>query len=248
MTADQAATSLLYSGEFTDAATGQQYLRARFYDPTPGRFNRLDPFAGNLSDSQSLHKYLYGHGNPISNIDPTGKFSISGFSVASSISGNLRGLNQSAIGGIARSALGRIASFNPIAAFRGLSEGQKALSILGIITGGAMVASISDMIRVDPRGADSREKATIDRARNYIRTVPGYADFEDPAFIFVHDKKHFDANGVAFTFAPVISLSDDLLANGPVEIVSSIIVHEMVHLNQLPTSRHVTILPLVGEH
>lgn len=71
-----ALTSLLYSGEFTSAATGQQYLRARFYDPTTGRFNRLDPFAGNTSDPLSLHKYLYANGNPILNGDPTGNFAL----------------------------------------------------------------------------------------------------------------------------------------------------------------------------
>ncbi len=55
-------------------STGQQYLRARFYDPASGTFNRLDPFAGNLSDPQSLHKYLYTHGNPVMGVDPTGLF------------------------------------------------------------------------------------------------------------------------------------------------------------------------------
>jgi RHS repeat-associated protein len=67
-------TSFLYSGEMTDAATGQQYLRARYYDPGTGRFNRLDPFAGNVEDPQSLHKYLYVHGDPIQGVDPTGNF------------------------------------------------------------------------------------------------------------------------------------------------------------------------------
>ena len=67
------ATSILYSGEQTDAS-GLQYLRARYYDPANGRFNRLDPFAGNNSDPQSLHKYLYAHANPVMNTDPTGRF------------------------------------------------------------------------------------------------------------------------------------------------------------------------------
>ncbi len=71
MAASAAATSLLYSGEFTDPS-GQQYLRARYYDPTNGRFNRLDPFAGNSEDPQSLHKYLYAHADPINGVDPTG--------------------------------------------------------------------------------------------------------------------------------------------------------------------------------
>ncbi|MGL6195694.1 MAG: RHS repeat-associated core domain-containing protein, partial [Thermoguttaceae bacterium] len=74
-----ALTEFLYSGEQFDAKIGQQYLRARYYDPSTGRFNRLDPFFGNLSDPQSLHKYAYVHGNPVMGIDPSGlEFSISG--------------------------------------------------------------------------------------------------------------------------------------------------------------------------
>ena len=63
-----------YSGETFDLASQQQYLRARFYSPGNGRFNRLDDFAGNNQDPQSLHKYAYVHGDPISGIDPTGEF------------------------------------------------------------------------------------------------------------------------------------------------------------------------------
>jgi RHS repeat-associated protein len=66
----------LYSGEQFDSKIGQQYLRARYYDPATGRFNRLDPFFGNLSDPQSLHNYLYAHCDPIKNYDPTGNMSI----------------------------------------------------------------------------------------------------------------------------------------------------------------------------
>jgi RHS repeat-associated protein len=68
-----ALTRLLYSGEQTDR-TGLQYLRARYYDPNRGRFNRLDPFAGDMEDPQSLHKYLYCHAQPVNGTDPTGQF------------------------------------------------------------------------------------------------------------------------------------------------------------------------------
>ncbi|QDT29398.1 tRNA(Glu)-specific nuclease WapA precursor [Gimesia panareensis] len=78
MEASQAATSYLYRGEQFDARIGQQYLRARYYDPASGRFNRLDPFQGRIYDPQSLHKYLYAHGDPINGIDPTGMFTIAG--------------------------------------------------------------------------------------------------------------------------------------------------------------------------
>jgi RHS repeat-associated protein len=66
----------LYSGEQFDSKIGQQYLRARYYDPTTGRFNRLDPFLGNLNDPQSLHKYVYAHSDPINGSDPTGQYTL----------------------------------------------------------------------------------------------------------------------------------------------------------------------------
>jgi len=73
-TASNAATKLLYSGEWHDSTAQQYYLRARWYSPTTGRFNRMDPFSGNNQDPQSLHKYNYTHNNPINAIDPTGNF------------------------------------------------------------------------------------------------------------------------------------------------------------------------------
>ena len=70
--AANALTTLLYSGEQFDQRIAMQYLRARYFDAATGRFNRLDPFFGNLKDPQSLHKYLYVHGDPISGVDPSG--------------------------------------------------------------------------------------------------------------------------------------------------------------------------------
>jgi RHS repeat-associated protein len=65
---------LYYTGEMFDADLGQYYLRARCYNPANGRFNRVDPFAGNHSDPQSLHKYLYCHANPVNYTDSLGLF------------------------------------------------------------------------------------------------------------------------------------------------------------------------------
>lgn len=72
----KALTALLYSGEFTNANTGGQYLRARYYDASVGRFNRVDPFAGSRSNPLTFHKYGYTHGNPVSGVDPNGLFSM----------------------------------------------------------------------------------------------------------------------------------------------------------------------------
>ena len=72
--AKDALTNLLYSGEQFNPVSSLQYLRARCYNPQSGRFNRLDPFAGNHLSPLSFHKYAYAHMNPIMGVDPTGLF------------------------------------------------------------------------------------------------------------------------------------------------------------------------------
>ncbi len=71
--AQPSRTSLLYSGEAFDAPTQHYYLRARYYNPSNGRFTQMDPADGQGSDPQSLHKYAYAHGNPVNGIDPGGR-------------------------------------------------------------------------------------------------------------------------------------------------------------------------------
>ncbi|MDR3110324.1 MAG: RHS repeat-associated core domain-containing protein, partial [Planctomycetaceae bacterium] len=93
----EAKTEFLYSGEQFDAKIGQQYLRARYYDPATGRFNRLDPFFGTMYDPQSFHKYLYTHDDPINSIDPTGKMSMV---MSIGIGMAIGGVTGGAIGGI----------------------------------------------------------------------------------------------------------------------------------------------------
>jgi RHS repeat-associated protein len=86
-----ALTSLLYTGEQFDQRIAMQYLRARYYNPATGTFNRLDPFAGNMQDPQSLHKYLYVHGDPIQGVDPSGLMSLSVSLSSMSLRGGLIG-------------------------------------------------------------------------------------------------------------------------------------------------------------
>ena len=69
-------TTLLYCGEQYDPVLEQYYLRARYYNPVTGRFNRRDPFDGINHDPQSLHKYAYAHCDPVNGIDPSGMFAM----------------------------------------------------------------------------------------------------------------------------------------------------------------------------
>ncbi|TWT30555.1 tRNA nuclease WapA precursor [Thalassoglobus neptunius] len=104
-----ALTTLLYSGEQFDNRIGQQYLRARYYNASTGRFNRLDPFFGNQSDPQSFHKYLYTHADPVNGIDPTGlEFSLVGKMVVSGVSS---GLAATFVNAVAAKIYGQALSF-----------------------------------------------------------------------------------------------------------------------------------------
>ena len=53
------------------------YLRARYLNTQTGRFHNMDTYEGRLGEPQTLHKYLYAHSNPVSNIDPSGNVSLS---------------------------------------------------------------------------------------------------------------------------------------------------------------------------
>ncbi|MGO0060738.1 RHS repeat-associated core domain-containing protein [Brevibacillus fluminis] len=64
-----------YSGEVYDAKTGLYYLRARYYDPSVGRFISEDTYKGQVDNPLSLNRYAYVENNPLKFIDPTGHWS-----------------------------------------------------------------------------------------------------------------------------------------------------------------------------
>jgi RHS repeat-associated protein len=67
-------TTLQYNGESFDSRTGLYNFRARWYEASTGRFERLDPYAGNPSDPFSFNKYGFAHGEPVMGTDPSGMF------------------------------------------------------------------------------------------------------------------------------------------------------------------------------
>ena len=62
-----------YRAEQYDSDLGLYYLRARYYNPTTGRFLSRDPEDGKAADPKTLHKYLYADGDPVDASDPTGQ-------------------------------------------------------------------------------------------------------------------------------------------------------------------------------
>jgi RHS repeat-associated protein len=62
-----------YTGEQADASMGLIFLRARYYDPSVGRFLTKDPNPGNVYRPQSLNPYIYVLNNSINDRDPSGE-------------------------------------------------------------------------------------------------------------------------------------------------------------------------------
>ena len=66
------ANNYLYRGEFFNPDLTLYYLRARYFNPFTGSFLTKDPFAGEISDPATLHKYIYAGNDRINLSDPTG--------------------------------------------------------------------------------------------------------------------------------------------------------------------------------
>jgi RHS repeat-associated protein len=66
------STSFLFTGEQFDVASDLYYLRARYYDPSIGRFLTRDPFRGWVASPETHNPYAYPLDNPTNLIDPYG--------------------------------------------------------------------------------------------------------------------------------------------------------------------------------
>ncbi|MDF9858682.1 RHS repeat-associated protein, partial [Paenibacillus sp. PastF-1] len=83
--------SFKYTGEIYDEETGLYYLRARYYDPSIGRFINEDTYEGQIDNPLSLNLYTYVHNNPLIYTDPTGHMITMG---SDSIGGADMGVNK----------------------------------------------------------------------------------------------------------------------------------------------------------
>ena len=66
------ANAFRYCGEYYDTETATIYLRARYYNPSTGRFTQRDSFAGKNEEPLSLNLYTYCANNPIKYVDSNG--------------------------------------------------------------------------------------------------------------------------------------------------------------------------------
>ncbi|MEN3005048.1 RHS repeat-associated core domain-containing protein [Dehalobacterium formicoaceticum] len=71
---EQISNPIRYAGEYYDEETGNYYLRARYYDPSIGRFIAEDPYEGSITNPLSLNLYTYCENDPIRFVDSTGNW------------------------------------------------------------------------------------------------------------------------------------------------------------------------------
>ncbi len=61
-----------YTGHVYDDSTGLHYAKARYYDPTAGRFISEDAYKGDINEPVSLSLYTYCANSPIMFLDSSG--------------------------------------------------------------------------------------------------------------------------------------------------------------------------------
>ena len=61
-----------YCGEYYDKETEEVYLRARYYEPSVGRFITRDTYTGESDEPLSLHLYTYCENDGVNAWDPSG--------------------------------------------------------------------------------------------------------------------------------------------------------------------------------
>jgi RHS repeat-associated protein len=65
------SSSYAFTGEMVDPS-GLVHLRARYMDPSEGRFISRDTWGGEYSNPLSLNRFMYVAGNPVNYTDPSG--------------------------------------------------------------------------------------------------------------------------------------------------------------------------------
>ena len=78
-----------YCGEYYDKETEEVYLRARYYEPSVGRFITRDTYTGENDEPLSLHLYTYCENDGVNMVDPSGHYK-----VAEAIKREIKGMTK----------------------------------------------------------------------------------------------------------------------------------------------------------
>jgi RHS repeat-associated protein len=146
--ATDSSVSYRYTGEQADDEIALQFLRARYYEPTIGRFMSIDPDVGYCVDTSGSNPYIYVRNNPVRLVDPVGRFP-TGASAA--IRGSMRWVVET-----------------------GSNVAGKASKLLGILGGGQTPAATTLGALSDIGGAVGTGYALSDLAKQATRDENTY--------------------------------------------------------------------------
>jgi len=160
VTGQSNGNALQYTGRENDG-TGLYYYRARYYNPTRGRFIAEDPlefFGGDVN----LYAYVWNA--PTNFTDPTGELvaQAAGCAVGGAIGYSMTGRGKGALAG---SAAGALATMAPGAALAGCARFPGAC--MGVMNAAAALAGVSG-----PRAAKAaKEAADLKKAKDVFQAI-----------------------------------------------------------------------------
>ena len=183
LSGDTTLTRFLYNGRcgVTTDDNGLYYMRQRYYNPEIKRFVNQDILTGSLDNSQSLNRYSYVQGNPVSYTDPFGLSPINGLFSGTGFAHAVLGL-LGCIPGPAGAVFDLVDA--AIYAFVDHDYGMAALSLLSAVAGSAPIAagkfmkiaeSSSDILTASKYAKMARGARYVETGANLVNNTVNFA-------------------------------------------------------------------------
>ena len=210
-----------YCGEYFDVESGAYYLRARYYDPSIGRFTQEDPA------KDGLNWYSYTGGNPVLFIDPTGHAVEDAYprGMGSGVYGGIdlisfrdildalarasAGLEQAVTGMVSNliTPAPSVLTHQPIAYSLPISVGE-VVPVADTVSGTDVAGGTASPSPDDPNG-DKQRKRMEEKAKQY--EIQDQISFKTKELLEEHFKKH--GKGIAAVlekenYTPIDYLND----------------------------------------
>lgn len=158
-----------YQGDWTDPATGQVNMGARWYEPGTGSFASRDTVNYSQGDSILANKYTYGAGDPMSNNDPTGNWPSCGWckravnAVVNTVTSSSAWSYASSAWNYARSAVSSAGAW----LYRQASSAWAGIKRIGTAIVNTVGAGLRSAGRALKSGFERYVQPTLKRAGNY---------------------------------------------------------------------------------
>jgi RHS repeat-associated protein len=158
--------------------TGLSYLRARYYDPSLGRFMSRDGWAGSEYAPRSTHRFTYVGNNPTTDRDPSGHFCFVACAIVGAIAGAGAYIGGVVVGNvIAGNGLSLEGATIEDAVISGVSGGiiglTGGLALSTQIVVGGVVGGTSSAVSMTVGGRVNSDTASLELALGVVSGMAG---------------------------------------------------------------------------